>query len=258
MKRLLGAVLTASLVFTAGGSSRADEKDATAILDKAIKAMGGEEKLSKVKAYSVKSKGTLTINGNDSDFTASATHEGLDRVRSEFASRFGDNDFKVLSVLNGDKGWVKFGDNDMELNEDQIKDEKQRIYLAAIPGLVTFAKSKGFKIETAGEEKVGDKPAAVIKITGPDGKDFKLFFDKESGLPVKQVATVAGFGGNGDFTQETMFDNYKDFDGIKRATKMTAKRDGEKFISSELPSSRYSTRSNPRPSRSPSKSPSTV
>lgn len=84
MKRFLGAVLAASFVCLSLGSSRADEKEATAILDKAIKALGGEEKLSKIKAYSLKAKGVLTINGNDSDFTATSTHEGLDHFRSEF------------------------------------------------------------------------------------------------------------------------------------------------------------------------------
>jgi len=58
-------------------------------------------------------------------------------------------------------------------------------------------KGNGFKIETRGEEKVGDKPAVVLKIIGPDGKDFTLYLDKESGMPVKQVAKVAGFQGHG-------------------------------------------------------------
>lgn len=137
-------------------------------------------------------------------------------------------------MVNGDKGWVKFGDMDMELNEDQLKDEKQRIYLSMIPSMVIPAKSKGFKVDSAPEEKVGEKPAAVVKITGPDGKDFKLFFDKETGLPVKQIATVPEFGGNGEYTQETTFDAYKDFDGIKRATKTTATHNGDKLISSEV------------------------
>src|SRR5262249_5215214 len=122
----------------------------------------------------------------------------------------------------------------MEMEGDRLKDEKRRIYLSMVPSMPLLLKEKGFKLETAGEEKVGDKPAAVLKITGPDDKDFKLFFDKESGLPVKEVATVPDFGGNGDFTQETVFENYKEFDGIKRATKTESKRDGEKFISSEL------------------------
>jgi hypothetical protein len=233
MKRLLGAVLAMSFVSAVTGLSRADEKDATPIIDKAIKALGGEEKLNNVKAYSIKSKGTITFGGNDNEFTAKATHEGLDHYRSEFEGRFGDNDVKGTTVLNGDKGWRKFGDMDMELDGDAVTNEKRTIYLSVVPSMLTYVKSKGFKAEAAGEEKVGDKPAAVVKVTGPDSKDFKLFFDKESGLPVKSIATVVGFDGN-EFTQETSYENYKDFDGIKKATKVEAKRDGEKFVATEL------------------------
>ena len=60
----------------------------------------------------------------------------------------------------------------------------------ALPGRL---KGKGFKATVDGEEKVDDKSAAVLKVVGPDGKDFRLFFDKESGLPVKLVARVVGW-----------------------------------------------------------------
>ena len=92
-----------------------------------------------------------------------------------------------------------------------------------LPATLVPLKGKGFKIEAAGEDKVDDKPAVGIKVTGPDGKDFKLYFDKESGLPVKLVATVIGFGGD-EFTQETTYANYKDFDGTKKATKISQAR----------------------------------
>lgn len=85
----------------------------------------------------------------------------------------------------------------------------------------------------AGEEKIDGKPALGIKATGPDGKVFSIYFAKESGLPVKQVGKVVGFGGN-EFTQETTFGAYKDLDGIKKATKIESKRDGEKFVELEV------------------------
>ena len=94
-------------------------------------------------------------------------------------------------------------------------------------------KADGFKVEAGQEEKVGRKPAPVLKVTGPDGKDFQLFFDKESGLPVKLTATVMGRQGN-EFAQETTFANYKDFNGIKRATKIETKRNGKKVMESEV------------------------
>ena len=94
-------------------------------------------------------------------------------------------------------------------------------------------KGKDFKVESAPETKVGDKPAAGIKVTGPDGKDFTLYFDKESGLPVRTVAKVLGFMGE-EFTQETNFTDYKEMAGIKKATKIEAKRDGDAFLSQEI------------------------
>ena len=119
------------------------------------------------------------------------------------------------------------------MDDDGIANEKRMIYLTVIPGTLVPLKVKDFKIEPAAEEKVGDKPAVGIKVTAPDGKDFKLYFDKESGLPVKLVAKVIGFQGD-EFTMETTYASYKDFDGIKKATKVESKRDGEKFIAQEI------------------------
>ena len=47
------------------------------------------------------------------------------------------------------------------------------------------------------------------------------------------MARVPGFQG-GEFTQETTYDDYKDFGGIKKATKVTSTRDGQKFLDLEI------------------------
>jgi hypothetical protein len=234
MKRLLSAALLALLTLGTAAWSRADDKDAKAVIEKGIKALGGEEKLTKAGTCSWKSKGTITLNGDDNEFTSVSTLQGLDHYRSEFEGKFGDNDVKGVTVLSGDKGWQKFNDNDREFDADAVINEKHRINIQAIPTTLVQLNGKGFKIESTTDEKIGDKPAAGIKVTGPEGKDFTLYFDKESGLPVKLVATVAGFGGGEDFNQETTFSDYKDFDGIKKATKISSKRNGEKFIDVEI------------------------
>jgi hypothetical protein len=233
MKRFLGTALAIMFVTSVGNLVRADENDPTTVLDKAIKALGGEEKLKKVGATSWKSKLTITFNDNTNDFTSHVTVQGLDHYRSEFEGEFGGNPFKGVTVLNGDKGWRKFGDNKTDMDADALANEKRRVYLEVVPTLLMPLKGKGFKLEGVAEEKVGDKPAAGIKVTGPDGKDFTLYFDKESGLPVKLVAKVVGFQGE-DYTQETTYKDYKEFDGIKKATKAESKRDGEDFIKSEI------------------------
>jgi hypothetical protein len=230
MARLVGFVAAALLVAGAANLLRASGDDvANAILEKAIKALGGEARLGKAKAVTWKGKGTISFGGNDNEFTTESTVSGLDRFRGVFEGEFGGNKVMGVTVLAGDKGWRKIGDNQMELDKDGVANEKRTVYLQVLPMLVLPLKDKAFKIEAAGEEKVGDKAAVAIKVTPVDGKTFRLSFDKQSGLPVKVVAKVIGFMGE-EFTQETTYGDYKDFKGIKKATKIESKRDGEKFL----------------------------
>ena len=232
MKRILGASL-AILVICGTAPARADDKDATEILDKAIKALGGEENLTKAMKAKWTSKGTVTFNGNENELKTTAMIDGLDKHRSEAEGEFNGNDFHMMTILNGDKGWREFGDNVMDLDDDAIANEKRVGYLQFVPMFVLPLKTKDFKAETDGEEKVDGKPTAKVKATGPDGKTFTLFFDKESGLPVRMTATVKGFMGE-DYVQDNSFASYKDFDGIKKATKIESKRDGEPLLKMDV------------------------
>jgi len=221
--------LIAALAVAAGIAIPARADDATAVLDKAVKAVGGEDKLGKVTAFSYDAKGTVSVMGNDSDITVRAIFQGTDHVRQDIALKFGDMDIKAVNVLAKDKGWRKFGDMGNALEGESLDDMKRVVYLGVVPITVVPLKGKGFKAETDGEETVGETPAAKLKITGPEGKTFTLSFDKATGLPAKLTATVRGFSGE-EVKQETVFADYKEIDGIKKATKIESKRDGQKYM----------------------------
>ena len=110
-----------------------------------------------------------------------------------------------------------------DITENDLVD-RHHFYFQVIPVLVAPLKDKSFKVELAGEEKVDNKPAVVLNVTWPDGKDFKLYFDKQSGLPVKAVGKLS-FSGE-EVVHEATFGDYKEFDGIKKATKLVTKRAG--------------------------------
>jgi hypothetical protein len=233
MKRSIAITLLVLLGCRFGTPVQADDETAKATLDKAIKALGGEEKLAKVEAFTWKSKGNFFINGSDNNFNGHVTVEGFDQYRSEFEGNVNGKPLKGITVLKGDKGWRKVEDRLIEMDGQQVANEKRSIYLMVIPTTLVALKGKKFEIGTAGEEKIGDKLAVGIKGTGPDGKDFTIYFDKETGVPVRLVAKMTGFAGE-EFTMETNFANYKEFDGIQKATKVDSKRDGEKFLEAEL------------------------
>src|SRR5436853_397571 len=109
MYQFLGAAIVTAFVAGLGGPARADDQDAKAILDKAIKAIGGPEKLGKIKAVTWKAKGKVTFDDNENEITIRATVQGLDRYRAEFEGQFNGNPVRGVTVLDGDKGWRKFG-----------------------------------------------------------------------------------------------------------------------------------------------------
>jgi outer membrane lipoprotein-sorting protein len=234
MARFISAVIMAGFALGLASSARAaDDKDAKAILDKAIKAMGGEEKLEKVKGYTAKAKGKITLGDTDNEFTSETTVQGIDHFRNEFEGEFGGNKVKGVIILAGDKGWRQFGDDKMDMDKEAVANEKRNAYLQGVPVTLLPLKDKAFKIESAKEEKVDGKPADALKVTGPDGKDFTLYFDKESNLPVKLTAKVAGFMGD-EAVQDTTFSDYKEVGGIKKAMKIQTKRGGEKFLEQQI------------------------
>jgi hypothetical protein len=220
-RRHFGAVAVALVL--SSGSARAD--DANAIVERAVKAMGGREQLEKVHGVEAKSKGTLSIGGNDSPLTAHAVGQGLDHYRLEFEVELGGNKVKGMTVVNGNKGWRKFGDEMTEFDDRSLRAEKRMIYLQQVAGNPTLLSRQGFKVVKAGD--------ATITATGPDGKEFTIHFDKKTGLPAKLEATVVGFTGD-DVKQETTYSDFKDFGGIKKSTKSESKRDGEPYLKQEL------------------------
>jgi hypothetical protein len=231
MKRYQCAILAAGLLLGLGRVTWADDEEAKAVIDKAVKALGGPTDASK--AFSWKTKGTLTINDSDNKFTTKITSQGINRHRQEFDAEIEGNPVKGVTVLDGDKGWRKIGEDVTKLEDDALNNEKRMTYLQVVGQSPSFLKGEGFKIESAEEEKVDGKPATQLKITGPDGKEFELYFDKASSLPVKLTATVADFEGN-EYKQDMTLSNFKDFGGIKRATKVATKRNGKKFVEQEV------------------------
>lgn len=224
----------AVIVFFIGSSLRADKsKSAEATIDKAIQALGGEATLNGVKAYTEKSKGKININGSETAYTGQSTVDGLDRMRQAFEGEFNGEKVQGVTVVDGDKGWRKFGDMATELDKDAIAAAKRSMYLNAVSTNPLLLKGKGFKFKSAPDEKVDGNDTACIEATGPDGKDFKLYFDKATGLPVKLVAKVIGFSGE-ELTQDLLFKDFKAFGGFKTATKVEIKHDGDKFLNFEV------------------------
>jgi hypothetical protein len=230
VKQCIGAVIVAVAASGFVGALRAEgDKSATAVIDKAIKALGGDEKLKAIKAASWKGKGTLTFQGADSEISSTTTIEVPRQFRQDFETQVGGSMVTGSTVIGGDKGWRKLNDEVSAMDNDAIANERLNIYPQLLPPSILLLKSDRVKVATAPEENVDGKPAVGLKVTMPSGKDFTIHFDKESGLPVKYTALIIGVT-NDEAKQETFLSKYKEIDGVQKATRVEVKRGGDKFL----------------------------
>jgi hypothetical protein len=232
MRTLSRPVCCLAVLAMAAGLARA-ENDPKAVVNKAIKATGGEEKISKLKATKMKFKGTIDIMGNSVEFSAETTAQQPNQFRNEIKLDIMGQSITIVQVLNKDKAWNSAMGMTMELEGDQLDQIKEQAYGDYIESLVPLLNDKQFTLAAAGEEKVNGKAAAGVKVSSKGHKDVTLYFDKDTGLLVKSKKRGKDMGNN-EIDVESFMSNFKDVSGVKSPTKILVKHDGQKFIEGEV------------------------
>jgi outer membrane lipoprotein-sorting protein len=217
--------LTLVLVFAA----RAVAEDDAAIkdlLDKATKAAGGADKLEKFNAATWTEKGTYHGTGTPLPYTGKYAMQYPDNFRMEIEGVF-------VICLAGDKGWIKNPMGVVEMDKDQLKEQREQQHLGWQTTKLHKLQDKKNKLTLTGETKVGDKPALGLRVSSEGHRDITLYFDKESHLLVKVDHVVKSDELGKEVNQETILSNHKEIGGIKHPMKVVVNRDGKVFVEAE-------------------------
>jgi hypothetical protein len=234
MRTIVYGTLFACLLAGRLGAQADAQADARAIVDKAIKATGGEEKLARMKAGVSKSKGMFHGFGQPFEYTAEGSTQPPEQNVSKIEADIMGMRFSIMHVINGDKGWIKAMDQTRELPKEALDEEREQLYAQWVARLVAL-KDPAFKLGPLGEVQLGGRTLVGVQVTRKDRRDVNLFFDKETGLLRKMETRVKEQQGAGpEVAQETLFDNYKEFDGIRGPTKLVIKRDGKDYVEAEV------------------------
>lgn len=232
MSRFVLPVMAMCSVLALGSALRADDK-ANEIVKQGIAARGGAEKLSKIKGYKESSKGTISVNGMDIDFTAETTAAPPTKMKTNLKMEIGGMTHAVEVVFNGDSLKRTIDGMTVPLQEGEKEDGKQRMELAYAMRLTPLLEDKAFQLKSLEDAKVDGKDANVVLVSGKDLKDAKFYFDKGTHLLLK--LEYEGLGPSGaKGKQEMALGEYKEFDGIKQPTKLVVSSDGTKFLEQML------------------------
>jgi hypothetical protein len=230
------ASLIGGLVLAANRPARADE--ARTIIEKAVKAHGGEEFLSKHKAGQLKGKGKLELLGGV-EFTQEASFMLPDRIKEVVEMEVNGQKVRVVTAFIGDKGFIQANGMDVPLNDDIKTALKEVGYVMKVGRLAPLLKEKGFELSLLGEVKVENKPTVGVLVTCKGHKDVSLFFDKETSLLAKVEARRVDPMSGQEVTEERIITEYQKQNGVPVPKKVLINRDGKKFMEMEVVEVKY-------------------
>jgi hypothetical protein len=224
--------------------AQADEaKEARALLDRAIKAMGGKDKLTRYQAATWKGKGKVHAHGDlgVGDLAADWSVQGLDKYRWVGEATFLlPCSFELKRpfnlVLNRDKAWIKEGPAEtQDLTElpEAVAFLRADLCVVRLAEMLVPLAGKEYRLSPLGELKIGSKDAVGIKAICKGQPDIDLFFDKKTHLPLHSEVRVKESASE-EVLYSFYYGAYREIQGVKHFTTLELRRDNKPFVELEL------------------------
>lgn len=230
MRSVLGLACVVGL-FGLAGTAPAQDQEARAVVERAIQATGGAEALGRLKALTLTMKGKYYGLGAGIDYTGAWSFQLPEQAWEKIESEANGMKFTLLRVINRNQGWQKLNDMLMDLDKDQLAEARHELYVAWVGTLVPLA-DPAFKLAPLGESMVEGRPAVGVQVAREGQRDVNLYFDKQTGLLVKDETRVKDMQGM-EVRQETYYSDFKPVQGIQYPRKIVMKRDGKDYVDGE-------------------------
>jgi acetyl esterase/lipase len=228
----LGLILLAAFP-----SSAAEE--ARTVLEKAIRAYGGEAKLSKLKTMTSKAKGKGIVNfGGEVSFTLETCWQWPDRLKNTATVTI-IRPVAFVEILAGDDAWSSYDDKPGFLDAAKRDELRAQAHVRRLQQLTPLLDDNLYELSVLGEIHIDDRPAVGIGVACAGEHDVRLYFDAETNLLAKIEWRSLNESGVKMIVHEDLLSEYREIDGVPTATKLLRRRDGKKILELNYTEVRY-------------------
>lgn len=203
MRRVMQAAVAAVMVM---GAARAEAQMPTAqqVYDKFADAVGGREAWAKVTGRTEKGTADITFAGISGAYERYSAQPNKMRMIIDLSMA------KIDQGFDGEKGWMDQGMGAQRMPAEQEKSLAE----PSANGAAFLDATRYAKATVEGKETVNGAECYKLAVTTKGGQESIEYFDVATGLRVMTIAkTPMG-------EQKIMYQNYKEFDGKKVATKV--------------------------------------
>jgi hypothetical protein len=237
---LTPAGMAGLLLMLASGPAAAQEMP-RALIERAIAAHGGAERLGRLRAEKVSLQGKIFVPGKDGliPFTADSMLQLPGRFKHVARLSEGpDKAHTLVQIIDGDKVAVTVDDQPQQLPPSVLAELRMTLDLQRAARLVPLLADPAYELAALKPEKVNNRMAFGVKVSVKGHKDLRLYFDNETGLLVKTEHTRDDGSGK-EILQEEFYGDFKDFGGFRRWTRIMVFREGKKLMEAELLDVKY-------------------
>jgi zinc protease len=183
------------------------------VYEKYIKAIGGADKVKKIK--DVSTKATLSVQGTNLEMV-----EYVKAPNKTYRRATMQGNEAYLMVFDGNRGFESQMGQKQETTGKELEDQKIETYL----NYEAAYKELGLKLKMLELSKVEGQDAYKVEVTLPSGTKLVQYFDKNSGLKLREEKTSDTPQGQG--TEVISFFDYKDVNGVKFPHKVKMENPG--------------------------------
>lgn len=217
MKRLGSVLLGLLLLLPAlSGAVYAQTLTADQVVEKHLAAMGGREALAKITSRKV--TGTVTIGTPAGDLSgpveidSKAPNKTRASMSLDLTALGGPGSITVEQLFDGKTGWAL---NSMQGDTPITGHQLENMTNSVFPSPLLGYKDAGVKLDVLPADKVNGRDAIVVNMTPKTGAAVKLFFDAETFMVVRTVATIDNPMDGSVMEQVSEPTDYRTVDGIK-------------------------------------------
>lgn len=186
-----------------------------------------------IRADQVKIKGFLYVKDQKIPFIADTSVQLPGQLKNIMKVQMPQKESTLVQVLNGDKAWVRINGMTQAADPKDLVQMQEMMNMDRVVRLVPLLQGNAYRLTDLGESKAQGGPVVGVRVTAKGHRDIRLYFDKASGLLVKTEHTVSNENRQ-DVPQEETYSDFKDLNGYRRPTRVSAYRNGEKFMEGEL------------------------
>jgi hypothetical protein len=221
----------------------AQDNEARTLVEKGIKALGGEKNVAKLRARHARYEGHLFFGEARAAVKADEAVQLPGKFRMQMDLEANNRKATVIDLIDGDKGQRDQNGGLKPLEGELLAAVRRALRnLHAAGTLTDLLRDKAYTLSPLGELKVNDRPAVGVKVSHKGRADVDLYFAKDNHLLVKVEWRAPNFDLQQEVAWEALFGNYKETDGVLCPRSVLLNIDGKKYMEVEVTEIRFAER----------------